>query len=90
MKTTRHHENIQHTYYPIYTYTLNGFTHTVRSKIKHSEPPVKGTIKNVRINTKKGSLVEFNDVGKSFFEGVCLFIVALCFIAVKWFLILPL
>ena len=89
MKTTRDNNNVRHTYYPIYSYTFNGVKHTVISKMKYSSPPKKGTFADVRLNTAKGNLVEFNDVGKSFFEGLSLFLITGCFIAVKWFLILP-
>ena len=89
MKVSRDNENKHYTYYPIYSYTYKGFRHTVRSKIKHSSKPKKGSSVKVSLNTTKGNLVEFNDVGKSFAEGICLLIMSLCYIAVHWFLIIP-
>lgn len=88
-KSSKHNENEQFSYYPIYLYKLNGVEHRVHSKIKHSSPPAVGSSTTVLVNKTKGSLVEYNDVAKSFFEGLCFIAVGLCFIAVQWFLLIP-
>lgn len=90
MKTTRDNENRQYSYYPIYSYQYNGIQHTVRSKTKYPAPPAKGSRKTVFLNKRKSSIVEYSEAGKSLTEGICFYLIAACFIAVKWFLITPL
>ena len=75
-KTKRNRETKRYLYYPIYSYMLGGFEHTVRSRLARELPPEKGSTERVLADTKKGGLVEYKDMKSSFALGLCFLIIA--------------
>ncbi len=70
-KSKKHHEKEQFTYYPIYSYVFKGEPHETRSKLKHSQPPKKGSTVLISVDNKKTGPVEYNDVFNSLIMGIC-------------------
>lgn len=70
-KTKRHRENERYFYYPIYRYKLDGFEHTVRSKIMRETPPKKGQKETVLADKRRGGLIEYQDIYSSLALGIC-------------------
>lgn len=75
-KTKRHRETKRYLYYPIYSYKLGGFEHSVRSKLGRETPPKKDSTERVLADTKKGGLVEYKDMSSSFVMGLCFLVIA--------------
>ena len=82
----RHKENERFSYYPIYSYKFNNECHETRSKLKHSEPPDRGSKVTILVDKKKAGPVEYNDVANSLIMGICFIIFAAIFIYVFWFM----
>ena len=83
----RHKENQQFFYYPIYSYKFNCENHETKSKLKHSEPPKKGSTVTILVDRKKAGPVEYNDIVNSLIMGICFIIFAAIFIYVFKFFV---
>ncbi len=75
-RSRRHRENERFTYYPVYSYKLGGFEHTVTSKLGRETPPRRGSFEHITADAKKGGPVEYKDVTSSFVLGICFLIIA--------------
>lgn len=76
-KTTKHKENFNHTYYPVFKYTFHGYEHIVESKLGRSIPPKVGDTVTIPVDKKKGGPVEYKDLGKSIVQGIMFIILSL-------------
>lgn len=76
-KTTKHKENCNHMYYPVYKYTFHGYEHIVESKLGRSLPPKVGDKVSIPVDKKKGGPVEYTDLGKSIVLGIMFIVLSL-------------
>lgn len=85
-KTSRYNENSVYTYYPVYKYNFHNMEHEVISKIGRKTMPKIGSKVQIRVNTKKGGPVEYEDVGNSMVMGISLLIIAFMLIGIIIFM----